>query len=100
MEWQAGWLLRAVTCIDLNTLSGDDTETNVKRLCFKAKNPIRKDILEKLGCENIKLTTGAICVYPSRVPDAVKHLQVRNFLCSRYGFARAYRGFAVILTGF
>jgi deoxyribose-phosphate aldolase len=78
MEWQAGWLLRAVTCIDLTTLSGDDTETNVKRLCFKAKNPIRRDILEKLGCENLKITTGAICVYPSRVAEAKKHLQGSN----------------------
>eukprot|EP00045_Choanoeca_perplexa_P013350 m.151121 g.151121 ORF g.151121 m.151121 type:complete len:318 (+) comp16330_c0_seq2:2114-3067(+) len=75
MEWQAGWLLRAVTCIDLTTLSGDDTEVNVKRICFKARNPIRKDILEKLGCAHLPITTGAICVYPSRVPDAVKHLK-------------------------
>ena len=34
-QWQAGWLLRAVTCIDLTTLAGDDTETNVARLCLK-----------------------------------------------------------------
>eukprot|EP00730_Choanoeca_flexa_P002744 TRINITY_DN11158_c0_g2_i3.p1 TRINITY_DN11158_c0_g2~~TRINITY_DN11158_c0_g2_i3.p1 ORF type:complete len:318 (+),score=69.36 TRINITY_DN11158_c0_g2_i3:111-1064(+) len=75
MEWQAGWLLRAVTCIDLTTLAGDDTEANVKRLCFKARYPIRKDILEKLGCDHLNITTGAICVYPSRVPEAVKHLK-------------------------
>ena len=24
-EWQAAWLLRAITCIDLTTLAGDDT---------------------------------------------------------------------------
>jgi len=78
MEWQAGWLLRAVTCIDLTTLSGDDTETNVKRLCFKAKRPIRHDILEKLGCSHLNITTGAICVYPSRVAEAKKHLQGSN----------------------
>jgi deoxyribose-phosphate aldolase len=75
MEWQAAWLLRAVTCIDLTTLSGDDTETNVKRLCFKAKMPIRRDILKALGVEDKKITTGAICVYPSRIGDAAKHLQ-------------------------
>lgn len=75
MEWQAAWLLRAVTVIDLTTLSGDDTETNVKRLCFKAKNPIRSDILKALGMEGRGITTGAVCVYPSRVPDAVKHLK-------------------------
>eukprot|EP00049_Salpingoeca_infusionum_P003672 m.69567 g.69567 ORF g.69567 m.69567 type:complete len:318 (+) comp12227_c2_seq1:82-1035(+) len=75
MEWQAAWYLRAVTCIDLTTLSGDDTESNVKRLCFKAKAPIRRDILKKLGVEDKKITTGAVCVYPSRVKDALKHLK-------------------------
>ena len=47
-QWQAAWLLRAVTCLDLTTLSGDDTSSNVQRLCYKAKNPIRSDILEGL----------------------------------------------------
>jgi deoxyribose-phosphate aldolase len=61
----------------LTTLSGDDTESNVKRLCFKAKRPVRPDILEKLGCNNLKLTTGAVCVYPSRVAEAVKFLEVK-----------------------
>lgn len=49
-QWQAAWLLRAVTCIDLTTLSGDDTFSNVQRLCFKAKNPIRSDIIESKYC--------------------------------------------------
>ena len=44
--WQAAWLLRAVTCVDLTTLSGDDTFSNVQRLCFKAKQPIRPDLLK------------------------------------------------------
>src|SRR5260370_20654469 len=35
-EWQAAWLLRAITCIDLTTLAGDDTPGNVLRLCAKA----------------------------------------------------------------
>ncbi|EGD73041.1 DERA protein [Salpingoeca rosetta] len=78
MEWQAAWLLRAVTCIDLTTLSGDDTEANVKRLCFKAKRPIRRDILETLGVADKKITTGAVCVYPNRVNEAVKHLEGTN----------------------
>lgn len=78
MEWQAAWLLRAVTCIDLTTLGGDDTESNVKRLCFKAKNPVRPDILKALGMEGRNITTGAICVYPSRVADAVKYLKGTN----------------------
>ena len=51
--WQAAWLLRAATCIDLTTLGGDDTAANVQRLCLKATKPIRKDLLECMGMENI-----------------------------------------------
>src|SRR5439155_26714516 len=47
-EWQAAWLLRAITCIDLTTLMGDDTPGNVLRLCAKARQPIRSDLLENL----------------------------------------------------
>ncbi|MBB3387742.1 deoxyribose-phosphate aldolase [Rhizobium sp. BK275] len=71
-EWQAAWLLRAITCIDLTTLAGDDTEGRVKRLCAKAKAPLRADLLEGLGID--KLTVGAVCVYPTMVPHAVKAL--------------------------
>ena len=74
-QWQAAWLLRAVTCIDLTTLSGDDTATNVARLCFKAQNPVRQDLLESMEMANKGITTGAVCVYSSRVPDAVKTLK-------------------------
>eukprot|EP00043_Microstomoeca_roanoka_P000669 m.28476 g.28476 ORF g.28476 m.28476 type:complete len:318 (-) comp10449_c0_seq1:351-1304(-) len=75
MEWQAAWLLRAVTLIDLTTLSGDDTEANVKRLCFKAKSPIRRDLLETLGVADKNITVGAVCVYPNRVKEAVQYLK-------------------------
>lgn len=74
-QWQAAWLLRAVTCIDLTTLSGDDTSTNVARLCFKAENPVRQDLLESMAMACKGITTGAVCVYSSRVPDAVKTLK-------------------------
>ncbi|MGH7594422.1 MAG: hypothetical protein ACRELE_11325, partial [Gemmatimonadales bacterium] len=47
--WQAGWLLRAVTLIDLTTLQGDDTPGRVRRLCAKARHPVRADLLEALG---------------------------------------------------
>ncbi len=60
---QAAWLLKAVTCIDLTTLSGDDTEGRVRRLCAKAKNPVRQDLLEAMGMGDRAITTGAICVY-------------------------------------
>lgn len=68
-KWQAAWLLRAVTCLDLTTLSGDDTASNVERLCFKAAKPIDKSLLESMGMENAGITVGAVCVYPSRVAD-------------------------------
>lgn len=74
-EWQAAWLLRAVTCIDLTTLAGDDTPGRVKRLCAKAKYPIRPDMLQRLGVDGEKITVGAVCVYPNRVADAVHALQ-------------------------
>lgn len=74
-QWQAAWLLRAVTCMDLTTLSGDDTATNVSRLCFKAQNPIRKDLLAAMGMAEEGITTGAVCVYLSRVEDAVHTLK-------------------------
>jgi deoxyribose-phosphate aldolase len=75
MEWQAAWYLRAVSCIDLTTLSGDDTASNVKRLCFKAKIPVQQDIVKDLGVEELNITCGAVCVYPNRVPEAVEFLR-------------------------
>jgi deoxyribose-phosphate aldolase len=74
-EWQAAWLLRAVTCIDLTTLAGDDTPGRVKRLCAKAKQPVRPDMLAALGAGEQKITVAAVCVYPSRVREAVEALQ-------------------------
>jgi deoxyribose-phosphate aldolase len=74
-DWQAAWLLRAVTCIDLTTLAGDDTPGRVRRLCAKARQPIRPDMLARLGLDGEKITVGAVCVYPSRVKDAVEALR-------------------------
>lgn len=68
--WQAAWLLRALTCIDLTTLAGDDTPGKVRRLCAKARQPVRSDILEALGVADKNITVGAVCVYPNRVRDA------------------------------
>lgn len=72
--WQAAWLLRAVTCMDLTTLSGDDTPGNVRRLCAKARSPVRPDILRALGAEELDITVGAVCVYHALVPVAVEAL--------------------------
>lgn len=75
MDWQAAWLLRAITCIDLTTLAGDDTPGNVARLCAKAIHPVRADILEALGVADENIQVGAVCVYHSRVADAVRYLE-------------------------
>ena len=74
-EWQAAWLLRAITCIDLTTLAGDDTPGNVLRLCAKARQPVRYELLESLGVGNMPLTVGAVCVYHNLVPVAVEALR-------------------------
>ena len=74
-EWQAAWLLHAVTCIDLTTLSGDDTPGNVSRLCHKANTPVRQDLVKSLDVEDADIKVGAVCVYSSRVPDAVAALK-------------------------
>ena len=69
---QAAWLLRAVTCIDLTTLSGDDTADRLHRLCAKARNPVRRDLLDAMGMPNI--TVGAVCVYHDMIEPAVQAL--------------------------
>lgn len=73
-EWQAAWLLRAITCIDLTTLAGDDTPGNVRRLCAKARQPVRQEILDALGVAQLGIHTGAVCVYHNLVPVAVEAL--------------------------
>ncbi len=73
--WQAAWLVRAIEVIDLTTLAGDDTPGRVKRLCAKARHPLRDDLVEALGLTGRRLTTGAVCVYPTMVPTAVKALE-------------------------
>ena len=73
-EWQAAWLLRAITVIDLTTLSGDDTPGTVARLCAKARRPLGDDLLEALGAEDLGITVGAVCVYHNLVAAAVEAL--------------------------
>jgi deoxyribose-phosphate aldolase len=72
-DWQAAWLLKAITLIDLTTLSGDDTPGRVRRLCAKARQPVSPAILERLGMPGI--TTGAVCVYHDMVETAVRALE-------------------------
>jgi deoxyribose-phosphate aldolase len=74
-EWQAAWLLRAISCMDLTTLSGDDTEDRVRRLCAKARQPIQQDLVQKLGIEGLRIKVGAVCVYHTFVETAVRALE-------------------------
>ncbi len=74
-EWQAAWLLRAVTCMDLTTLSGDDTDERVRRLCAKGRRPIQPDLEKRLGIESLEIKVAAICVYPAFVETARRALE-------------------------
>ena len=74
-DWQAAWLLRAITFIDLTTLSGDDTPGNVRRLCAKARQPVRLDLLQSLGADKLGIKVGAVCVYHALVETAVDALR-------------------------
>jgi len=74
-EWQAAWLLRAITCMDLTTLSGDDTAERVKRLCAKAKYPLQTELVKRLGIESLEIKVAAVCVYHLFVETAVQELK-------------------------
>ena len=73
-QTQLAWLLRAITCIDLTTLAGDDTDATVYRLCAKARQPVRADLLAAMGMASAGITVGAVCVYHEMIPAAVKAL--------------------------
>jgi deoxyribose-phosphate aldolase len=74
-QWQAAWLLRAVTLMDLTTLSSDDTPGRVRRLCAKARRPVRGDLLEAMGAEQLPIRVAAVCVYHAFVETAVEALE-------------------------
>lgn len=94
-QHQAAWLLKAISCIDLTTLAGDDTERRVRRLCEKAKRPVRSDILKALGVEDLNLTTGAVCVYHEMLDAASSYLKGTSI-----GLAAVSTGFPAGLTPF
>ncbi len=73
-DWQAAWLLKAITLIDLTTLAGDDTPGRVRRLCAKARQPVRRDLLQALGMDEDSIRVGAVCVYHAMVSTAVDAL--------------------------
>jgi deoxyribose-phosphate aldolase len=74
-DWQAAWLLRAITCMDLTTLSGDDTDERVRRLCAKARHPLQQELVDKLGIEELDITVGAVCVYHTFIETALQALE-------------------------
>src|ERR1700704_559611 len=74
-DWQAAWLLRAITCMDLTTLSGDDTDERVRRLCAKARQPIRQDLVEQLKIAELDIKVAAICVYHTFIETALHALE-------------------------
>src|SRR6267143_6483288 len=74
-DWQIAWLLRAITCMDLTTLSGDDTDERVRRLCAKGRQPIRQDLVKLLGIESLNIQVAAICLYHSFVETALRALE-------------------------
>src|SRR6266478_6435672 len=77
-DWQIAWLLRAITCMDLTTLSGDDTEERVRRLCAKAVHPVSDSVRAALGIQDLPLQVGAVCVYHLFVATARRALQGTN----------------------
>jgi len=74
-EWQAAWLLRAISCMDLTTLSGDDTDERVRRLCAKARHPVQQELVERLGIERLGIKVAAVCVYHQFVETALQALE-------------------------
>ena len=74
-EWQAAWLLRAISCMDLTTLSGDDTDDRVRRLCAKGKHPIQQELVDRLGIGDLGVKVAAICVYHTFIETALQALE-------------------------
>ena len=74
-EWQAAWLLRAVTLLDLTSLSGDDTPGRIRRLCDKARRPVRADLLEAMQASQLPIKVAAVCVYHRFIETAIEALE-------------------------
>jgi deoxyribose-phosphate aldolase len=74
-DYQAAWLLRAISCMDLTTLSGDDTDERVRRLCAKGRRPLQEELVAKLGIEPLQIKVAAICIYHVFVETARRALE-------------------------
>lgn len=73
-DWQAAWLLRAITLIDLTTLNSDDTPGRVERLCAKALRPLTAELTAALGVGHLNIQPAAVCVYHAFVETSVNAL--------------------------
>lgn len=93
-DYQAAWMLKAITMIDLTTLAGDDTPGNVKRLCAKAAQPVLPSLLKQLGVEDLNIQTGAVCVYHNLIDDA------KQALANSAGKSASNINIAAVSTGF
>ena len=93
-EFQVAWLLKAITLIDLTTLSGDDTFGKVERLCNKAVNPIDKTILNNLNLSDNSIKVGAVCVYHNLIKDC------KNVIKNKLPIAAVSTGFPAGLSSF
>jgi len=74
-EYQAAWLVKALSCIDLTALAGDDTPERIRRLCAKARRPLSDQLLAALDLVDAPPTVAAVCVYPTMVATAVRALR-------------------------
>src|ERR1700732_3318096 len=79
-DWQVAWFLRAISCMDLTTLSGDDTHERVRRLCAKARQPIQHEMVKRLGIEELDLKVAAVCVYHTFIQPALRALEGSGIL--------------------
>lgn len=83
-ENRIAWALKAMTLTDLTTLSGDDCQSNVERLCIRACFPFSKHsiVTAKHSNEDFlkQLHVAAVCVYPTKVKDAYNALKRLNML--------------------
>ncbi len=98
-QHQTGWLLKAISLIDLTTLSGDDTPNRVHRLCQKARHPLRQDLVTALGISDWQLTTAAVCVYHEMLGPARDGL-AGIAIPQQMALAAVSTGFPAALTPF
>jgi deoxyribose-phosphate aldolase len=59
----------------LTTLSGDDTDDRVRRLCAKARQPLQHELAHQLRIEELEIKVAAVCVYHVFVETAVHALE-------------------------